>query len=307
MLFQVIFWPNPCNFFVLMDLGARPFSIVVRSNVLPFCCHETREQDSGHEKYHFFEKNMSHTNRASLELTRLRKIVFSGRFGSYVGALFFTVWIAQRVYFNPEKHFAWNLIALTWWLITFQYGIFVISYLTRYEAEEHARGFFEVIFPFLCAAMPFALLLEYPFKPWTYNIASLELVSTSLVIGGTLVTIGGISSLRKSFSIMTEVRKPVMSGIYQFTRHPMYMGSMITALGTLFQNWSWWNCAVFVAFCVGQVYRATREENKIVKVFSQYRSYALRVGWLWKIGRRHFAIGEQGHFTQDHAKNLPDD
>jgi len=233
-----------------------------------------------------FEQKMGNNKGTVLRFTRLQNVIFSARFGSCLGALFFTVWIAQRVYLNPGKHFAFNLIALTWWLITFQYCIFVVSYLTRYEAKEHARGFVEVVFPFICAGMPFALILDYPFRPPTYNIASIWMVSTSLVIGGTLVTIAGISSLRQSFSIMTEVRKPVLNGIYGFTRHPMYVGSMITAVGTLFQNWSLWNCAVLVVFCVCQITRATREENKIMKVFNEYRQYALRVGWLWKIGRR---------------------
>jgi len=175
---------------------------------------------------------------------------------------------------------------MTWWLITFQYCIFVISYLTRYEAKERAQNFVEVIFPFICAGMPFALIADYPFRPETQYIASLKIVSTSLVIGGTLVVIAGIAYLRKSFSIMIEVREPVLHGIYRFTRHPMYLGSMITALGTLFQNWALWNLFVFVFFCMCQIYRATTEEAKIMRVFPQYRGYALQVGWLWKIAKR---------------------
>jgi protein-S-isoprenylcysteine O-methyltransferase Ste14 len=85
---------------------------------------------------------------------------------------------------------------------------------------------------------------------------------------------------------MAEVRKPVMNGIYRITRHPMYAGSMITALGTLFQNWGLWNCFVFVVFCIFQIYRAKREETKIMRVFAEYGEYISRVGWLWKIGRR---------------------
>ena len=69
--------------------------------------------------------------RAALGLTGLQNVIFNARFTSCMGALFFTAWIAQRVYLNPERHFAFNLVALTWWLITFQYCIFVVSYLTR--------------------------------------------------------------------------------------------------------------------------------------------------------------------------------
>ena len=229
---------------------------------------------------------MTNNQETFLYSTRLRRLLFNARFGSWCGALFFTFWIAQRIYFNLEQHFSLTFYALTWWLITLQYCIFVTSYLTRYEARQKAQGFVEIVFPFICAAMPFVLIADYPFRPETYDIERLRFVSTSLVIGGTLVVIAGIVSLRKSFSIMTEVRKPVMSGIYRVTRHPMYVGSMITALGTLFQYWGLWNFFVFVVFCVFQVYRATREEIKIVKVFSEYGEYISRVGWVWKIGRR---------------------
>jgi protein-S-isoprenylcysteine O-methyltransferase Ste14 len=232
---------------------------------------------------------MSDNKGTALYLTRLRKVIFNARFGSWCGALFFTAWIGQRIYFNLEQHFAFTLYALTWWLITFQYCIFVTSYLTRYEARQNAQGFVETVFPFICAALPFVLIADYPFRPSTYNIPCLRFVSTSLVIGGTLVVIAGIISLRKSFSIMTEVRKPVMNGIYRITRHPMYAGSMITAFGTLFQNWGLWNSFVFVVFCIFQIYRATREETKIMRVFAEYGEYTSRVGWLWKIGRRRLA------------------
>ena len=229
---------------------------------------------------------MQDKNKNGLPSKRLRDLIWNDRLGSWVGVLFFTFWIGQRVYFDYAKLFAFSLYTLTWWLITFQFFLFVISYLTRVEAKEHASGFIEIVFPFICAAMPFALIVKHPFRPLTYRIDFLEPLSTTLVIGGTLVIIAGVFFLRTSFSIMTEVRKPVFNGIYRFTRHPMYLGSVMTALGTLFQNFGLWNCFIFVAFCSCQIYRATREETKIMRMFSEYREYASQVGWLLKIGRR---------------------
>ena len=227
------------------------------------------------------------TNRKStLILKRLRNIFFNDRLGSYFGAIFFTFWIGQRLYFNYTEHFTFTIGALTWWLITMQFCIFVIAYFTRSKAREKAHGFIEVVFPFICAGLPFVLIMDYPFRPLAYNIVSLKPLSTLLVIGGTLIVISGAIFLRKSFSIMTEVRMPVFTGIYGVTRHPMYLGSMITALGTLFQNFGLWNCFIFMAVCICQVYRATSEENKIMKTCSDYKNYIRQVGWLCKIGRR---------------------
>jgi protein-S-isoprenylcysteine O-methyltransferase Ste14 len=219
-------------------------------------------------------------------LDTLKKIILNDHYGSWIGAIFFTFWIAQRVYFYDEQLFQLNLYALIWWLITFQFFLFIVSYLTRREARVHARGFIESIFPFFCAAMPFSLLVKHPYLPKTYSIVYLKSLSILLIIGGTLVIIAGIIFLRKSFSIMTEVRKPVFTGIYRATRHPMYMGSMMTTLGTLFQNFGWLNIIFFITFCSCQVYRSIREENKIMITYPEYRKYACDVGWIWKLGRR---------------------
>jgi protein-S-isoprenylcysteine O-methyltransferase Ste14 len=218
--------------------------------------------------------------------TRFRHLVRDGRFGSWAGAAFFTFWIGQRIYANQHIVTAFTLYALTWWLITFQFAVFVLAYLVRHKATERARGFIETIFPFICAAMPFALIFDYPLRPPSRNIATLWPVSSALVIGGTLLVIVGIAYLRRSFSIMTEVRVPVYRGIYRWTRHPMYLGSMLTTLGTLIQSFSLWNCFLLVLFCCFQVYRAMREEEKIIGVFPQFAQYASEVGWLWRYGRR---------------------
>ena len=216
----------------------------------------------------------------------LRYLIVNDRIGSRIGAIFFAFWIGQRIYFYRFSLFEFTLYALTWWLITFQFLLFILAYLTRYDAREHANGFIETVFPFVCAAMPFALIMNYPFKPPTHDIVFLKPLALALVIGGTIIVIAGIAYLRRSFSIMTEVRKPVFSGVYRMTRHPMYLGSMMTALGTLIQNFGILNCLIFVTFCICQVYRGTREENKIKKIYPEYHSYTTRIGWFWRLGTR---------------------
>jgi protein-S-isoprenylcysteine O-methyltransferase Ste14 len=216
----------------------------------------------------------------------IKNLIFSHRFGSGVGTVFFTFWILQRIFFYYDHLFRFSVTALIWWLITLQFFLFTTAYLTRTEAHAHATGFIETIFPFLCAAMPFALIVTHPYLPSTYRIVSLKPLSITLVIGGTLFIIAGIIFLRKSFSIMTEVRRPIFRGIYRVTRHPMYLGSIMTTLGTLFQNFNVLNLLLFVLFCAFQTYRALREENKIISIYPEYQTYAASVGWFWILGRR---------------------
>lgn len=216
----------------------------------------------------------------------LKRIKFNHQFGSWVGAIFFSFWIGQRFYIYHDQVFRFTLISIIWWLITFQFFLFVAAYLTRSMAQAKANGFLESIFPFFCAAMPFLLLVKHPYIPPTYAISPLKLASIILLLGGTLLIIAGIVVLRRSFSIMTEVRTPVLHGIYRITRHPMYLGSILTTLGTLFLNYSWLNLLLFIIFGCCQIYRATREENKIMHFYPEYQQYANEVGWFWKIGCR---------------------
>jgi protein-S-isoprenylcysteine O-methyltransferase Ste14 len=215
-----------------------------------------------------------------------RERVLADRFSSRLGSLFFTAWIAQRVVFHPGELLAFTTAALTWWLITFQFALFVAAFLTRRPARLPARGVMETLFPLACAAMPFALVVPYPFRPPVRAIDALAPLSTVLAIAGTLVIIAGVARLRKSFAIMTEAREPVFGGVYRWTRHPMYVGSMITAAGALLQNFSAWNTIVFIAFCACQVVRSRLEERKLGGLSPEYDRYAATVGWIGPFGRR---------------------
>jgi len=199
------------------------------------------------------------------------------RLASLTGAVFFSFWIGQRFYFRYHATFLW-------WLITFQFILFVAAYLIRHKAREHAQGFMEIVFPFICAAMPFALE-NYPFKPESAPLPGFGPVYAGLMITGTIFIILGIFFLRRSFSIMAEVREPVFSGIYRWSRHPMYLGSIISSLGLLFYYFSLLNTAIFAVFVACQLLRARLEEKKLMAAVPEYGEYAGQVGWLWKVGR----------------------
>jgi protein-S-isoprenylcysteine O-methyltransferase Ste14 len=219
-------------------------------------------------------------------LARWRDRVLADRFSSRLGALFFMAWIAQRVAFEPGELLAPTAAALTWWLITLQYVLFVAAFLTRHPARVPARGVMETIFPLACAAMPFALIVPYPFRPPVRALTGLWPLSSGLAIAGTLVIIAGVVRLRQSFAIMAEVREPVFGGVYRWTRHPMYVGSILTALGALLQNFSVWNGVIWLLFCACQIHRARLEERKIGRRCPAYDRYAAIVGWLGPLGRR---------------------
>lgn len=204
-------------------------------------------------------------------------VIRNHRVSSAAGAAFFSLWIAQRFYFTYRP-------TVLWWLVTSQFVLFVLAYLTRHPAREHARGFWETAYPLICAVLPFALD-DYPFKPRGLMIGP-PMIIINLMVAGTLIISAGVIYLRRSFSIMTEIRPPVFRGIYRWCRHPMYLGSLLSSLGLLLYSFHGINLTIFVVFCIMQIYRARLEENKIVSLYPVYRDYAVRTGWVWRLGRR---------------------
>jgi protein-S-isoprenylcysteine O-methyltransferase Ste14 len=230
-----------------------------------------------------FAGNKDARNREKGMHPSLTRIFYHHRLGQAAGALFFLFWIGQRAAFNPQR--TW-----LWWLITIQYCFFVLAYLVRRPAREHARGWAEVVFPFVCAALPFALD-AWPFKP-PGRLAVHPGIALGLMALGTLLITAGVVSLKHSFSIMAEVREVRMEGIYRWTRHPMYLGSLVSTLGVLLAGYNRLNLSIYLVFIVLQVVRAGIEERKIAAVFPEYGPYAAQVGWAWGWGRRNDLPGK---------------
>ena len=85
--------------------------------------------------------------------------------------------------------------------------------------------------PYILVVSPPAELLKVPilmliFSPAPASLRVPILIPPLLVFCGGIISIMGLLSLRKSFSITPEVRELVVSGIYLYVRHPMYLGGV---------------------------------------------------------------------------------
>ena len=71
-------------------------------------------------------------------------------------------------------------------------------------------------------------------------------------------------------------------GPYAWTRNPLYLGTLLVALGLALAAQSWIVLAVTVAV-FGLVYLPVieQEEQHLLKIFPRYREYAERVPLLW--------------------------
>ena len=71
-------------------------------------------------------------------------------------------------------------------------------------------------------------------------------------------------------------------GPYAWTRNPLYLGTLLTALGLAVAARSWAVFAVTVAvFALVYLPVIEQEEQHLLKLFNDYRAYADRVPLLW--------------------------
>lgn len=146
---------------------------------------------------------------------------------------------------------------------------FLLSYAIRMEPLERSRGCKEIVIPLIGGVMPFALLLTPPSHWIVHNVYGLYAVFYWMT-AATLLTLWGIWTLRRSFSVTIEVRALVTNGPYRWLRHPIYLGEILTAGGVLVWRFSLQNLIIFIIFVQIQILRARWEEDKLKKFFPHY-------------------------------------
>ncbi len=104
------------------------------------------------------------------------------------------------------------------------------------------------------------------------------LVSSVIVIVGTLFTIWSLATLGRCFGLFPEVRGLVLRGPYRLVRHPVYLGELVSALGLLVVKPHPLIVAVFAVFVALQYGRTIYEERALAAAYpDDYPAYARRV------------------------------
>jgi protein-S-isoprenylcysteine O-methyltransferase Ste14 len=103
-------------------------------------------------------------------------------------------------------------------------------------------------------------------------------ITVAASVVGLAIVIAGKVTLGRSFGLMPANRGVVSSGVYQFVRHPIYAGYLITHVGFLFANPSWSNIAVLVTGDIFLMLRAVCEEQTLARD-ERYCAYQQVVRW----------------------------
>jgi protein-S-isoprenylcysteine O-methyltransferase Ste14 len=104
----------------------------------------------------------------------------------------------------------------------------------------------------------------------------LRVLSTVMIVFGTLFSSYCLLWLGRSFSIMATARELVTSGPYKFVRHPLYLAEGLTVLGIIISNWSLVAIAVGIVQFGLQFRRMYNEERVLRRTFAEYEEYAER-------------------------------
>ncbi|GAB4156990.1 MAG: hypothetical protein Kow00107_06420 [Planctomycetota bacterium] len=222
--------------------------------------------------------------------------VFVGRmiyfFDQYPGKFsVFKQWYLDNGLTLEAAKALWGLRLSLWSIET---GIFVgylVAYLIRAKAKGVARGFHEVVFPFLIAGIPVVMAMFRVNAPdiagevaqklgtvpqWT-QFWILVTIFGIMVFGGA-VNLIGLITMRKAFTIMAEARTLVKHGIFRLVRHPLYAGHFVMFFGSLCLRLYWYTVVMYAVFLVGQYIRARLEEKKLQRVFPDYAEYRAETG-----------------------------
>jgi protein-S-isoprenylcysteine O-methyltransferase Ste14 len=204
-----------------------------------------------------------------------RDLVFS----RLVPALFFSVFLARQLLF------AWDglrsvrqpgdyLFVLQQLLALAYFTMLVILYSTRLpkKGTDHRAAVMFIAFTGTFSA------IAAPFLPGGGRREGLVLVADLLATFGLAYSVWGLAYLRRSFSIIPEARRLVTGGPYSLSRHPVYLGEIVAAIGINLAT-AGWPGALAIAYFIGcELLRIRWEEGVLARAFpNDYPAYARRV------------------------------
>jgi protein-S-isoprenylcysteine O-methyltransferase Ste14 len=167
-----------------------------------------------------------------------------------------------------------------WAAETLLFAVLAIAFIVRRDPVDRSQGFAEIIVPLIGSVLPFCLLTAQP-SAWVMGDRILLTAVFSWMTLATAFTTWSMWALRHSFSITVEARTLVSSGPYRWVRHPIYLGEILASASVVVWRWSALNIAIFILFVIIQLLRARREEQKLERIFPDYKVVASGSWWFW--------------------------
>jgi protein-S-isoprenylcysteine O-methyltransferase Ste14 len=204
-----------------------------------------------------------------------RDLVFS----RLLPALFFSIFLARQLLFvwdglRSIHHAGDYLFVLQQLLALAYFTLLVVLYSTRLpkRGTDHRAAVVFIAFTGTFSA------IAAPFLPGGGRREGLVLVADLLATLGLAYSVWGLAYLRRSFSIIPEARRLVTGGPYSRSRHPVYLGEVVTAIGINLATAGWPGALAVAYFISCELLRIRWEEGVLGRAFpDDYPTYARRV------------------------------
>jgi protein-S-isoprenylcysteine O-methyltransferase Ste14 len=204
-----------------------------------------------------------------------RDLVFS----RLLPALFFSVFLARQLLFLWDGLHAVHqpsdyLFVLQQLLALAYFTMLVVLYSTRLpkRGTDHRAAVVFIAFTGTFSA------IAAPFLPGGGHREGLVLVADLLATVGLAYSVWGLAYLRRSFSIIPEARRLVTGGPNSRSRHPVYLGEIVAAIGINLATAGWPGALAVAYFITCELLRIRWEERVLARAFpNDYPAYARRV------------------------------
>jgi protein-S-isoprenylcysteine O-methyltransferase Ste14 len=119
---------------------------------------------------------------------------------------------------------------------------------------------------------------------------ALVVAGLTCIIVGPMFSLWGILHLGRSIGIFVTVRRLILTGPYQWIRHPMYLGWVCTYFGVALANFSGAYFLLVATHIILLLYRAHLEETELSNYSPDYREYMKHIGFIFPRFRSRSAV-----------------
>ena len=199
--------------------------------------------------------------------------------GRLLPSIFFSLFLARAIVLlwpaiqEAQRPIDWFYVGQRV-LALIYFALLVVLYAVRLpqRGTDHRLAVIFIAFSGTFAA------IGASFLPGGVRREGLVVVADVLATAGLAYSVWGLLYLRRSFSIIPEARRLVTGGPYAFSRHPVYLGEITTAIGVNLATAGWLSALAIVYFVACEIMRIRWEERILALAFpSEYPEYARRV------------------------------
>lgn len=175
--------------------------------------------------------------------------------------------ITENNFATADVRFLAGLASKTATLAFFVVMILLLA--LRHKPRAKAKG----LYPRCAAVAGTYLGIGIVLLPPRELSVPLSVISTFVVICGTVLAIYAALSLGRSLSMLPEARQLITRGPYGLVRHPLYLSEAVALVGVTLQYLSPLALALLAIQCAFQFERMKIEERVLSSTFPKYRDY----------------------------------